>query len=202
MSTPEPYEFGPFGVGTRRAAQLSPPLLLSVPAGYTEADRRIFFFGQQTYAWEWTRNLHERYPQYQVDHPYTDISTLQDFLANNDSVEALRWRYRVFDFSNNQPINRRSPFWQAFREFQGWRDVRLVWNNLSCCDFQDGCILCAPEALQTYRPFLCFWGWPFPHGRSKRGNVDLGCARRSQFRSEAAEGEELGTNILQQLIAC
>ena len=132
------------------AAKLSPPLLLSVPPGYTEADRRILFFGRETFGWEWTRKLREDYPEYQVDYPYTDVSTLQDFLANDDSVEALCWGYREFKFAEYQPTNRNSPFWQAFREVQGWRGVGLIWNNLSRCDFQGGSVLSAPKALQTY----------------------------------------------------
>ena len=132
------------------AAQLSPPLLLSVPPGYTEADRRILFFGQETFGWEWTRKLREDYPQYQVDYPYTDVSTLQDFLANDDSVEALCWAYREFKFAEYQPTNRWSPFWKAFKEVQRWRGVGLIWNNLSRCDFQGGSVLSAPKALQTY----------------------------------------------------
>jgi hypothetical protein len=132
------------------AAQLSPPLLLSVPPAYIEAERRILFFGQETFGWGWTRKLRKDYPKYEVDYPYTDISTLQDFLANNDSVEALCWGYRAFDFAKYQPGTRSSPFWQAFREVQGWRDVGLIWNNLSRFDYQGGSVLSAPEALRTY----------------------------------------------------
>ncbi len=39
------------------AAQLSPPLLLSVPPAYTNAKRRILFCGQETYGWGFTSDL-------------------------------------------------------------------------------------------------------------------------------------------------
>ena len=132
------------------AAQLSPPLLLSVPPGYIEADRRILFFGQETFGWGWTRNLRKDYPKYEVDYPYTDISNLKDFIANDDAVEALCWAYRAFDFAKYQPVNHRSLFWQAFREVQGWRDAGLISSNLSRFDYQGGSVDKTPEALRTY----------------------------------------------------
>jgi hypothetical protein len=131
------------------AAQLSPPLLLSVPPVYTNAKRRILFCGQETAGWDWTSNLRTEYPRYEVDYPYRDNRTMQDFLANPDAVDALCWGYRQFDFSNAQPINRRSPFWQAFREVQDWPDAGLIWNNLSRCDYRSGSVLEAPNEVQT-----------------------------------------------------
>jgi hypothetical protein len=131
------------------AAHLSPPLLLSVPPGYTNARRRILVFGQETYRWDWTRDLRVRYANYPVDYPYENVCTMQDFLANNDCVEALCWGYREFDFANNQPVTWRSPFWRAFREVQDWPDAGLIWNNLSRCDYQGESVLKAPGDLQT-----------------------------------------------------
>lgn len=131
------------------AAHLSPPLLLWVPAAYAKARLRILVFGQETYGWDWTRDLRARYPNYQVNYPYENVCTMRDFLANNDSVEALCWGYREFDFANNQPVTWRSPFWQAFREVQGWPGAGLIWNNLSRCDYQGGSVLEAPGDLQT-----------------------------------------------------
>lgn len=130
------------------AAQLSAPLLLSVTPAYVSAKRRILFVGQETYGWNWTRDLRSRYPQYPVDYPYGDIQTMQDFISVRDAVEALCWGYREFNFSSKQPINWRSPFWQAFREVQEWPDSGLMWNNLCRCDYQDGSMLKAPEDLQ------------------------------------------------------
>lgn len=136
-------------LGDDVAGQLSPPLLLSVPPAYINAERRILVFGQETNGWEWTGNLRDRYSMYQVDYPYRDVRTLQDFLDNDDSVEALCWGYREFDFARNQPVTRRSPFWQAFREIQGWRGAGLIWNNLSRCDYYGGPVVTAPADLQT-----------------------------------------------------
>lgn len=130
-------------------ALLSPPLLLSAPVTYAKARRRIVVFGQETYGWDWTRDLRVRFPNYQVDYPYLNVCSMKDFLSNHDSVEALCWGYREFDFAKNQPVTWRSPFWRAFREIQSWSDVGLIWNNLSRVDYQGRSILTAPRDLQT-----------------------------------------------------
>lgn len=131
------------------AMHLSAPLLLSVPPAYTDARRRILVFGQETYGWNWTRDLRARYPKYQVDYPYENVRDMQDFQANADSVEALCWGYSEFDFAKNQPVTWRSPFWQAFREVQDWPEAGLIWNNLSRCDYDDGPVQNAPGDLQA-----------------------------------------------------
>lgn len=132
------------------AAHLSAPLLLSVPPAYANAERRILFFGQETYGWKWTRDLRARYPEYKVDYRYMDVRTMRDFLANDDSVEALCWGYRQFNFAKYQPVTKRSPFWRAFRKVQGWPDAGLIWNNLSRCDYQGGSVRRAPPDLQAH----------------------------------------------------
>jgi hypothetical protein len=130
------------------AADLSAPLLLSVPASYADAARRILFVGQETLDWNWTHELRTRYPRYETEYPYTDILTMQDFICQNDSIDALCWGYREFDFSSKQSGNYSSPFWQAFREIQAWPAAGVVWNNISRCAFEGGSILRAPKQLQ------------------------------------------------------
>jgi hypothetical protein len=131
------------------ALQLSPPLLLSVPQAYTVAKRRIILSGQETYGWKWGHDLRTLYPEYETEYPFKDICTMKDFVTNEDSIEALCWGYREFDFSSKQPRTRGSPLWQAFREVQGWEDAGLIWTNLARCDYQGGSVLNAPEELMA-----------------------------------------------------
>ena len=130
------------------ASQLSPPLLLSVSESYTSAKRRILFVGQETYGWDWTKDLQIKYPEYPNAYPYDDMITMQDFAEKVDSVDALCWGYREFNFACHQPKTKRSPFWKAFRDVQKWPDAGLIWNNLSRCDYDNGSILNCPLELR------------------------------------------------------
>ncbi|MCL2308279.1 MAG: hypothetical protein FWC38_08700 [Proteobacteria bacterium] len=134
------------------AEQLSPPLLLSVPEAYTNAECRILFFGQETFGWEWGSDHCTKYPDY-PNYPYNDIRSMQDFLANSDAVEALCWCYDQFNFSDKQKDNFNSPLWRAFRKVQDWPGVGLIWSNLFRCDYKGDIkkgrsVLRAPEALR------------------------------------------------------
>jgi hypothetical protein len=133
----------------REAADLSAPLLLSVSASYADAKRRILFVGQETLDWNWTHELRARYPRYETDYPYTDIRTMNDFIIQDDAIDALCWGYREFDFSSKQSGNYNSPFWQAFREIQAWPSAGVIWNNISRCAFEGGSILHASKQLQN-----------------------------------------------------
>ena len=134
---------------TSEASQLSPPLLLSISEAYTSAKRRLLFVGQETYGWGWTRNLQEKFPKYPRAYLYNDITSMKDFIEDSQSIDALCWGYREFDFAKYQPKNYRSPFWQAFREVGKWTDSVSIWNNISRCDYNEGSILKAPIDLQN-----------------------------------------------------
>jgi hypothetical protein len=131
------------------AAQLSPPLLISVPSTYINAKNRILFFGQETFGWKWTRDLRVQYPDYPADYSFNNIFTMHDFLTNDDAVEALCWGCCEFNFAKYQPENWSSPFWKGFVEVQAWPNTGIIWNNLSRCDYQGGSVLNAPEVLRT-----------------------------------------------------
>jgi len=137
------------------AERLSPPLLLHVTEEYCRAETRILLLGQETCGWGWNRKLRINYPLYAHDWPFQDISSMQDFLSNEDAVEGLCWGYREFGFANNQPVTRRSPFWQAFREVQDWPSAGVMWANVARSDYSapsgEDCsnsILQAPEELR------------------------------------------------------
>jgi hypothetical protein len=131
-----------------QAEQLSPPLLLHVTEDYCRAEIRVLLLGQETKGWEWNSKKRKCFPLYPHDWPFRDISSMQDFLSNEDSVEALCWSYREFNFAEYQPKSHRSPFWRAFREVQKWPSVGVMWGNVARVDYMDKSILQAPEDIQ------------------------------------------------------
>ena len=135
-------------IDSGEASHISPPLLLSVTDSFEKAQRRILFVGQETYGWDWDKDLRKRFPDYPSDYPYEDTRNMHDFLNQPQSVEALCWGYREFAFARSQPITQRSPFWRAFRELQAWPQSEVLWNNVSRCDYEGGSILSAPQNLQ------------------------------------------------------
>jgi hypothetical protein len=130
------------------AESLGAPLLLHVTEEYCLAAKRVLIFGQETAGWEWNSKLRIKYPSYAHEWPFKDISTMEDFLSNEDAVDALCWAYREFDFANKQPRNRNSPLWQAFREVQNWPNAGVMWVNLARADYGGVSILRAPKEVQ------------------------------------------------------
>jgi hypothetical protein len=126
----------------------SPPLLLNATNEYCSAPRKIVVYGQETLGWSWTRRLQEEYPKYPHSWQFQDLRTFADFLTNDDAIEGLIWGYEQFDFAKSQPQSYRSPFWQAFREIEGWPDAGGMWANLVRVDFKGGSIFSADGRVQ------------------------------------------------------
>jgi len=116
--------------GKDESDSLSPPLLLCLTEEYCRAERRIVFFGQETFGWKWNSALQKDYPIYPHAWPFQDINSCSDFPANPGSIEALCWGYREFQFAAYQPESRRGPFWQAFKEVCKWPDAGMMWGNV------------------------------------------------------------------------
>ena len=120
---------------TDEARNLSAPLLLNVTEEYCQAERRVLFIGQETFGWSWNSDLQNAYPRYPNAWRFLDVNSFRDFLANPDSIEALCWGYQEFQFAAYQPLNRRGPFWQAFREVREWPGAGMMWGNISRMDY-------------------------------------------------------------------
>lgn len=127
--------------------QISPPLLLHVTEEYCKAKIRVLVYGQETLGWEWNRKSLS-------DWPYTDLNNFSDFVSNDDSVIGLCWGYREFAFSQRNPGNRNSPFWQAFREVQAWQGIGVMWTNIARVNAlisgQNGSFLNLPEHIKNW----------------------------------------------------
>jgi hypothetical protein len=137
------------------SSSLSAPLLLNITEEYCRAERRVLLIGQETLGWHWNSDLQINYPRYPHAWKFGDIRSCTDFLANPDSIEALCWGYREFQFAAYQPGTSRSPFWQAFREVRKWPGAGVMWGNIVRMDYSppisEGvslAILKAPESLR------------------------------------------------------
>lgn len=138
-------------LGNENSSLLGPPLLLNVREEFDKAECRVLVVGQETFGWQWTRQLRESYPDYPDDWPLReDIKTWADFVKHPDAVNALCWAYEQFAFGSRQPQTYRSPFWSAFREIGAWPDTGLMWTNLVRSDYQNGSILAAPPDVQEF----------------------------------------------------
>lgn len=119
---------------------ISPPLLLSASDTFVNSAKKVVVFGQETFGWSWTKESVAEtvgYPEFS----FTNLNSLSDFLANNDSVAALCWAYEKFEFAKHQPLAFRSPFWRAFRDLRRLSGCELIWTNCIKCDFQGSTIL-------------------------------------------------------------
>lgn len=94
------------------ASLFYPPLLVSEPPHWDASTHRVAVVGQETLGWSWTRNEKEKLG-YKWTRP--DLTTLADFFACSDGVDAMLEAYEMFDFAAHQPISHRSPFWRYFR---------------------------------------------------------------------------------------
>jgi hypothetical protein len=126
--------------------EFSPPLLLNVTEEYCKARIKIIVFGQQTAGWDWTNRLKESFPKYPTNWPFQNLSTFADFLNNDDAIEGLCWGYREFSCAKYQPKNYNSPFWQAFRQIESWRNAGVMYANLVRVDHNGKSIFTADKA--------------------------------------------------------
>ncbi len=136
--------------GNPNSPMLGPPLLLNVHEDYERAACKILVIGQETFGWQWTQKLRENNPEYPEDWPFADISSWEDFVSQDASVDSLCWAYEQFAFGIRQPQTHRSPFWSAFREIGAWPDTGLMWSNLVRSDYENGSILAAPLQVQNF----------------------------------------------------
>jgi hypothetical protein len=114
---------------------LSPPLLLRVTEEYCRAERRVLLFGKETFGWNWNGQLQKDNPMYPHAWPFQNVNSCSDFLANADSIEALCWGYGEFQFAAYQPMSKRGPFWQAFKEVCRWSYAGVMWANVVRMDY-------------------------------------------------------------------
>jgi hypothetical protein len=112
---------------------IGPPLLLHITPEFWNAEQRILVYGQETYGWWWTRQHLSTLPGYP---PWTfnDVRTFREFLSNEDSVKALCWAYKEFQFGRTQKLSGK-PFWRAFRDVQRWPNAGLMWSNVLRTDY-------------------------------------------------------------------
>jgi hypothetical protein len=123
------------------AERLSPPLLLYPTARWKEAAVRVLIVGQETLGWDFSAGSY-------FEWPYPEISSFKDFLAVDNSVEAMMHGYKVFEFSRYQPDNYRSPFWRAYRQIRRNFDsevdgleTAVLWTNLFRMSIDGGSVV-------------------------------------------------------------
>ena len=131
-------------------SQLSPPPLVSVPDDYETADAGVVFIGQEDKGNAWSQKILDD-PAYRYGGKvweFDEIDAWSDFLANEDSVDALMAGYRMFNFAEHQPTNYRSPFWRTFRDFAKFGSACTT--NLDRSSWKSGAIDEGPAELRTY----------------------------------------------------
>ena len=96
------------------AAKLSAPHLVSVSEEWLTGHYRTLVVGQETRGWGLASEFHGRPESKCTRCPFRELGSFSEFIAREDSIQALVHAYEVFDFGRNQNIN--SPFWDAFRE--------------------------------------------------------------------------------------
>lgn len=134
------------------ASQLSPPSLVSVTASYEVAERRVLVIGQEDRGNPWSQKGLRDYPGYAaagIQWPYDPISTWADFLAVENSVEALMYGCQSFSFAEHQPEDRSRRYWQTFLNFTD-RGLGGAATNLDRASFDGGAIEKAPIDVQDF----------------------------------------------------
>jgi hypothetical protein len=111
------------------AKSLWSPFLIHVTDDYCSAKKRILVLGQETRGWGFNSEEQASYLRYPQAWPADDIWTMEDFIADDNAVEALCRGYEAFDFARLYK-GRSSPFWRAFREVQAWPQAGVLWGNL------------------------------------------------------------------------
>lgn len=121
--------------------RLSPPLLLHPTERWKEAPSRVLIVGQETLGWDFDAGSY-------YDWPYPSICSFKDFKSVPNSVEAMVYGYKIFEFSRYQPDNYRSPFWRAYRqirrnfdnEIDGF-DTAVLWTNIFRMSLDGGSVI-------------------------------------------------------------
>lgn len=121
--------------------RLSPPLLLYPSDRWNEATVRVLIVGQETLGWGFTAGEY-------YDWPYQSILSFADFLAVDNSVEAMIHGYKAFEFARYQPENYNSPFWGAYRQIRRNFDdevdginTAVLWTNLFRMSLDGGSVI-------------------------------------------------------------
>ena len=83
-------------------------------------------YGQETAGWGWDHEQQHRRAREGEVWSFNDIWTCYDFFENPDSVQALCYAYRMFEFGRTH----NSPFWQAFSAVRNWPNVGVLASNL------------------------------------------------------------------------
>lgn len=123
------------------STRLSSPLCLYVPEKWLNSENRVLIVGQETLGWGFQ-------PGKYYDWPYDSIANWQDFTRVPNSVNAMVYGYRCFEFSRHQPENYRSPFWRAYRQFRralgepaDGINTSVLWTNLFRFSLDSGSVI-------------------------------------------------------------
>lgn len=97
--------------------------------------------GQETLGWGFDAGSY-------YDWPYPSICSFNDFISVPDSVEAMIYAYKAFEFSKFQPDNYRSPFWRAYRQIRRNFDddvdglnTAVLWTNIFRMSLDGGSVI-------------------------------------------------------------
>lgn len=130
------------------AKRLSAPLCLHVPDKWENSKTRVLIIGQETLGWDFLPDDRRYGKDTYYDWPYPPIANWQDFKCVDDSAAAMTYGYQCFEFSRHQPINRRSPFWRAYREVrkavgdqEDGMDTCVLWTNLFKVSLDEGSVI-------------------------------------------------------------
>jgi hypothetical protein len=131
------------------ATKLSAPLLLNPSPKWWAAEHRLLVVGQETLDWGFKEGEHR------LD-PAIRIKSWADFMGSGHPVQRMMEFYSQFSFAMHSPGNRKSPFWQAFRELaeavgETGRDPdsSVLWTNIFRAAYDGGSVLYAPHNQRT-----------------------------------------------------
>lgn len=116
--------------------RLGCPFLICPRDKWRGATQRVVIIGQEPFEWGFEAGLH-------YDWPYPPIWSLEDFIVNDHSPEALMYAYRTHTYEIKSPY-RATPFTRAFDYFRTALEgsnagdvisVRLqhLWDSMSPC---------------------------------------------------------------------
>ncbi len=116
------------GLPDNLVAHLTPPLHISVPEFYEDAEQRVLVVGQETMGWDFPANGQLNLPA---------ILNLGDYLHKPQAVVRMVQGYEDFEFALHQRQHRNSPFWRAYRQIrlaigdpEDGMATRVLWSNL------------------------------------------------------------------------
>lgn len=88
---------------------VQPVILMDVPEKWVSAPKRVLIVGQETMGWDFKAGEY-------YDWPHPPILDLEQYLDYEQSVDAVMYGYRAFEFARHQPGNYNSAFWRAYRQ--------------------------------------------------------------------------------------